>query len=62
MPVGLSRGFRIAGNETALLLAIVGGTDPSGVRWRDDVMAEASRRGHGLDDDGQIIETSSAAE
>lgn len=62
VPPNLMRGFRNVGDEEGLLLGTIGGTDPSGVRWRDDVLAEASKRGHGLDEDGQIIETSSAAE
>ena len=56
------RGFRNIGDEEALLLGTIAGTDPGGVHWRDDVLAEASRLGHGLDEDGQIIETPAAAE
>jgi len=56
------RGFRNVGDEEGLLLGTIGGTEPGGVKWRDDVLAEAAKRGHGLDDDGQITRTSSAAE
>ena len=42
--------------------AFSGGTDPGGVRWRDDVFAEAAKRGLGLDGDGQIKEVSRATE
>ena len=61
-PPNLMRGFRNVGDEEGLLLGTIGGTDPGGVQWRDDVLAEASRRGHGLDENGQIIETPAAAE
>ena len=62
IPPNLMRGFRNIGDEEALLLGTIAGTDPGGVHWRDDVLAEASRLGHGLDEDGQIIETPAAAE
>jgi len=62
VPPNLMRGFRNVGDEEGLLLGTIAGTDPGGVRWRDDVLAEASRRGHGLDEDGQITETPAAAE
>ena len=58
----LMRGFRNVGDVEGLLLGTIAGTDPSGVQWRDNVLAEASRRGHGLDADGQIVETPAAAE
>lgn len=62
VPPNLMRGFRNVGDEEGLLLGTIGGTEPGGVKWRDDVLAEAAKRGHGLDDDGQITRTSSAAE
>ena len=62
VPVGVLRGFRNIGDEEALLLGTIAGTDPGGVHWRDDVLAEALRLGDGLDEDGQIIETPAAAE
>ena len=62
IPPNLMRGFRNIGDEEALLLGTIAGTDPGGVHWRDDVLAKASRLGHGLDEDGQIIETPAAAE
>ena len=52
------RGFRNVGDEEGLLHA----TDPGGVQWPGDVFAEASRRGHRLDKDAQIIEAPAAAE
>ncbi len=62
VPPNLMRGFRNIGDEEGLLLGIIGGTDPGGVQWRDDVLAEAAKRGLGLDGDGQITEGSGAAE
>ena len=62
VPPNLMRGFRNVGDEEGLLLGTIGGTDPGGVRWRDDVLAEAAKRRLGLDDEGQITETSSAAD
>jgi len=62
VPPNLMRGFRNVGDVEGLLLGTIAGTDPSGVQWRGDVLAEASRRGHGLDADGQIVETPAAAE
>ncbi|MDA0229781.1 MAG: cupin domain-containing protein [Proteobacteria bacterium] len=62
VPPNLMRGFRNVGDEEGLLLGTVAGTDPGGVKWRDDVLAEASRLGHRLDKDGQIIEAPAAAE
>ena len=62
IPPNLMRGFGNIGDEEALLLGTIAGTDPGGVHWRDDVLAEASRLGHGLDEDGQIMETPAAAE
>ena len=46
------RGFRNVGDEDGLLFVIVGATDPGRVRWRDDVLAEAERRGHRLTESG----------
>ncbi len=62
IPPHVMRGFRNVGAKEGLLLGLVGGTDPGGVQWRDDVTAEASRRGHGLDQDGLITETPAAAQ
>ena len=59
-PPHVMRGFRNVGDEEGLLFVIVGATDPGQVTWRDDVLAEAARRGHSLGADGGIVE--SAAE
>ena len=55
VPIGASRGFRNAGDETALMLAVVGGTDPGKVRWPDETIDEARRHGIGLDDNGDLV-------
>ena len=62
IPPNLMRGFRNVGDEEALLLGTIEGAEPGGVRWRDDVLEEAERRGHGLGDEGQVIKTNAAAE
>ena len=55
VPVGASRGFRNAGDETALMLAVVGGTDPGKVQWPDETIEEARRYGIGLDGNGDLV-------
>ena len=40
------RDFGKVGDEEGLLLGTVAGTDPGGVQLRDDVLFEASWRGH----------------
>lgn len=60
-PPHVMRGFRNVGDEEGLLFVIVGATDPGRVRWRDDVLAEAERRGHKLTEDG-IVKVPAAAE
>lgn len=62
VPIGLSRGFRNAGNETALLLAIVGGTDPGKVEWPQETVDLAREHGIGLDENGDLVVMESAAE
>ena len=51
-PPHVMRGFRNVGDEEGLLFVIVGATDPGRVQWRDDVLAEAERRGHKLTENG----------
>lgn len=55
VPIGLSRGFRNAGDETALMLAIVGGTDPGRVHWPDETVEEARRYGIDRDEYGDLV-------
>lgn len=62
VPIGLSRGFRNAGDETALMLAIVGGTDPGRVEWPQETVDMAAKHGIGLDEHGDLVVKDSAAE
>jgi len=56
VPVGVMRGFRNDSDGEALLLAIVGGTDPGKVDWANDVREQVRARGFDLGADGKIIE------
>ncbi len=61
VPIGLSRGFRNASDETALMLAVVGGTDPGRVHWPEETIEEARNHGIGLDDQGDLVVLEKAA-
>ena len=39
--VGLSRGFRNVSDETAMMRAIIGGTNPGKVLWPQETIDEA---------------------
>jgi mannose-6-phosphate isomerase-like protein (cupin superfamily) len=54
VPVHVMRGFRNAGTETGLLLAIVGGHDPGRVGWPDSMKAKARAIGYELTPDGSF--------
>lgn len=56
VPILVMRGFRNAGDETALLLAIVGGHDPGKVGWPDAMKEMARAAGLELTDDGTFRE------
>lgn len=56
VPVGVMRGFRNDSDHEALMLAIVGGTDPGRVEWIGNVMDAVREKGFDLDDKGKIIE------
>jgi uncharacterized RmlC-like cupin family protein len=58
VPVGVLRGFRNESDQEALLLAIVGGTDPGRVDWVASVMDAVRAKGFDLDEGGKIIELS----
>jgi mannose-6-phosphate isomerase-like protein (cupin superfamily) len=60
VPVGIMRGFRNAGDENALLLAIVGGHDPGKVGWPESMKAMARAAGLELTEDGNFKETATA--
>ena len=61
-PIGLSRGFRNAGDDTAYMLAIVGGTDPGKVEWPQETVDMAREHGIGLDENGDLALLNSAAD
>lgn len=56
VPVHVMRGFRNAGDETALLLAIVGGHDPGKVGWPEEMKTRVRGIGYELTDDGLLRE------
>jgi len=61
VPVHLMRGFRNAGDETALLLAIVGGHDPGKVGWPAEMKERVRGIGYELGEDGLLRELPRAA-
>jgi uncharacterized RmlC-like cupin family protein len=60
VPTEIMRGFRNESDDTAYLLAILGGSDPGKVSWAPQVLEAARRMGKGLDPNGNIIEVSAA--
>jgi mannose-6-phosphate isomerase-like protein (cupin superfamily) len=60
VPIHVMRGFRNAGDQTALLLALVGGNDPGKVGWPDTMKELARAAGLVLTDDGNFREIAPA--
>lgn len=56
VPIHVMRGFRNAGTETALLLAVVGGSDPGKVGWPEQMKQMARAAGLELMPDGNFRE------
>lgn len=56
VPPGVMRGFRNTGKESALLMAILGGTDPGRVSWAQKVLDQAKQTGLKLDEYGNLIQ------
>jgi quercetin dioxygenase-like cupin family protein len=56
VPPGVMRGFRNAGKESALLMAILGGSDAGHVSWTPKVLAQARATGLKLDEQGNLIQ------
>ena len=52
VPIHVMRGFRNAGKETALLLAVVGGHEPGNVGWPEEMKEKARSKGFELTDKG----------
>jgi mannose-6-phosphate isomerase-like protein (cupin superfamily) len=60
VPIHVMRGFRNAGDETAMMLAVVGGHDPGRVGWPDSMKEMARAAGLVLDGDGNLRELTPA--
>lgn len=45
VPPGVSRGFRNAGTETAILMGMAGGRDPGNINWPESVRVAARAAG-----------------
>ena len=58
VPPGVMRGFRNVGEDHAILMAILGGSDAGKVTWSEGVLARARETGLDLDADGNIVESS----
>lgn len=60
VPVQVMRGFRNVGNETAMMLAVVGGHDPGRVGWPASMKDAARAAGLVLDEQGNLRAVASA--
>ena len=60
VPTHVMRGFRNAGDDTALLLAVVGGHDPGKVGWPEKMKEMARAAGLELMEDGNFREIAAA--
>ncbi len=58
LPTHVMRGFRNIGDETAMMLAVVGGKDPGRVGWPESMKQMAAAAGLTLDDEGNLVEAS----
>jgi len=56
VPPGVMRGFRNAGKEIGLLMAILGGTDAGHVSWTPKVLEQARATGLQLDEQGNLVQ------
>jgi hypothetical protein len=52
------RGFRNAGKETGVLIAMLGGTDAGRVTWHPKVLEAAKKTPLRLDEHGNVVRTS----
>lgn len=57
IPAGVMRGFRNESDETALLLVVVGGTEPGRVDWTPEVVKAAAAKGFHRDAGGVLVES-----
>ncbi|MBX9605279.1 MAG: cupin domain-containing protein [Gammaproteobacteria bacterium] len=60
VPLHVMRGFRNAGSETAMMLAVVGGNDPGRVGWPASMKDAARAAGLILDEEGNLREVAPA--
>jgi len=60
VPLHIMRGFRNVGDETALMLAVVGGKDPGRVGWPESLKAMAKDAGLVIDEEGNLREVEPA--
>jgi len=60
VPLHVMRGFRNVGDETAMMLAVVGGHDPGRVGWPDSLKDMARAAGLVIDEDGNLREVDPA--
>lgn len=58
VPPGVMRGFRNAGNETGVLLAMLGGTNAGRVTWHPKVLEAARKTPLRLDEHGNVVRAS----
>src|SRR6516162_4227720 len=58
VPPGVMRGFRNAGNETGVLIAMLGGTNAGRVTWHPKVLEAAKKTPLRLDEYGNVVRTS----
>lgn len=56
LPIHVMRGFRNAGAQTALMLAVVGEHDPGKVGWPEEMKQKARSAGFELTDEGTFRE------
>jgi mannose-6-phosphate isomerase-like protein (cupin superfamily) len=55
VPIGLSRGFKNVGADSAMMLAIIGGTHPGKVLWPEETIDEARKHGIEFDIAGDLV-------
>jgi mannose-6-phosphate isomerase-like protein (cupin superfamily) len=60
VPLHIMRGFKNVGDDTALMLAVVGGKDPGRVGWPESLKAMAKDAGLVIDEEGNLREVEPA--
>jgi len=58
VPVHVMRGFRNVGDDSAMMLAVVGGNDPGRVGWPESLKSMAKDAGLTIDENGDLVELS----